>query len=345
ALDDLTNGIVGPVERHEMQGEVVVSFADIKCIAVLDMLGVRDNFWRGADYQRLRKRSVNQTQAIKGLFACDIDEKVVACATAVCNQCGAISEERRSLHTIGLIVHRAGFQTLLHAVFPPECLSCRVRVASDDGLCGTCWRDTAFITGDVCDVCGVPMRGDVESGDKCDDCMRIARPWTQGRAALLYKDRGRRLVLALKHGDRHDIVRPAGRWLAQAARDILREDVVIAPVPLHWTRMVRRRYNQSALIAQAMARHLSAPYCADLLKRDRATTKLDGKSREARFAEVSGAITVQAKRSAQIEGRSVLLVDDVMTSGATLAACAEACLIAKAREVCVVTLARVAKDD
>ena len=245
----------------------------------------------------------------------------------------------------GLIAQTAGLQTLLHAVFPPECLSCRARVASDDGLCGPCWRDTAFITGDVCDGCGVPMRGDVEGGDKCDDCMRIARPWDQGRAALLYKDRGRKLVLALKHGERHDIVRPAGRWLAKAARGILREGAVIAPVPLHWTRMVRRRYNQSALIAQAMARELGNPYCADLLKRERATTTLDGKSREARFLEISGAITVQSRRAHRIEGRSVLLVDDVMTSGATLAACTEACLASRASEVCVVTLARVAKDD
>jgi ComF family protein len=137
--------------------------------------------------------------------------------------------------------------------------------------------------------------------------------------------------------------------MAQAAQDmaqdILREDALIVPVPLHWTRMVWRRYNQSALIAQAMARELRTPFCADLLKRDRSTASLDGKSRDQRFKEMSGAISVHAKHQHRIAGRSVLLVDDVMTSGATLAACADACLTSQAREVCVVTLARVAKDD
>lgn len=199
--------------------------------------------------------------------------------------------------------------------------------------------------GNVCDGCGVPMRGEVQSGDRCDDCMQIARPWAQGRSAMLYKDRGRALVLALKHGDRHDIVRPAGRWMANVARDILRADAVIAPVPLHWMRMVKRRFNQSGLIGKAMARELDMPFCADLLIRTRATASLDGKSRDARFQELSGAIKIHPKRAHRLEGRSVLLVDDVMTSGATLAACADACLKSHAREVCVVTLARVAKDD
>ena len=189
------------------------------------------------------------------------------------------------------------------------------------------------------------MHGDLQTGDRCDDCMSIARPWSQGRAALLYKDRGRTLVLALKHGDRHDIVRPAGRWMARAVRGIVHDDMLVAPVPLHWTRMVRRRYNQSSLIAQAMARELGLPMCADLLKRDRATASLDGKTRDARFGEMQDAISLHSKRAHLMKGRSVLLVDDVMTSGATLAACAEACHKSQASEVCVVTLARVAKDD
>lgn len=240
---------------------------------------------------------------------------------------------------------RHGFQTLLHTVFPPECLSCRASVASDDGLCGPCWRDTAFISGDVCDTCGVPLRGDVQSGDRCDECMRIGRPWAQGRAALLYKDRGRALVLALKHGDRHDIVRPAGRWLARASADILRPDALIVPVPLHWSRMLKRRFNQSSLIGQALAREMDMPFCADALKRGRGTQSMNGKNVETRFREMSGAILVHPKRAPLIQDRAVLLVDDVMTSGATLAACADACFASRASEVCIVTLARVAKDD
>ncbi|MEP5154811.1 ComF family protein [Planktotalea sp.] len=239
----------------------------------------------------------------------------------------------------------AGFQTLIHAVFPPECLSCREQMANDDGLCGTCWRDTAFIMGSVCEGCGVPLHGEVQSGDRCDPCMQTARPWSQGRSAMLYKERSRALILALKYGDRHDIVRPAGKWLANAAREIMRDDTLIVPVPLHWTRMLKRRYNQSALIAKSMSDLLGASYCPDLLVRNRKTATLDGKSREERFDELRGAINVHHKRAHLIEGRPVLLVDDVMTSGATLAACTEACLRSRASDVCVVTLARVAKDD
>ncbi len=345
ALDDLTDWIIGPMQCHKMQREVVIVLCNRKRIGVLDVMSALKSRQVRANYQRLCKRPVNQTQAIKAFVLRDVAQKAVAGARAVADQRGAICQERYVLHTPRLIAQSGGFQTLLHAVFPPECLSCRMRVANDDGLCGTCWRDTAFIDGSVCDACGVPLRGEVQSGDKCDDCMQIARPWSQGRAALLYKDRGRALVLALKHGDRHDIVRPAGRWMAKAAEDILREDTIVAPVPLHWMRMVKRRYNQSALIGKAMARELELPFCADLLIRTRATASLDGKPREARFKELSGAIRINHKRADLIKGRSVLLVDDVITSGATLAACAEACLASHAREVCVVTLARVAKDD
>ena len=345
ALDDLADRIVCPVHRHKVKREVMVTLRGCKGVRVVDMDCVGHYFRSRPDYKRFRKRSINQTQAIKDLILCNVMQKTVAGAVAIADQRGTIGQEGRSLHMSRLIAQAPGIQTLLHAVFPPECLSCRARVASDDGLCGPCWRDTAFISGSVCDGCGVPMRGDVQDGDRCDDCMSIARPWSHGRAALLYQDRGRALVLALKHGDRHDIVRPAGAWMATVARGIMQSDAIVVPVPLHWSRMVKRRYNQSALIGHAMARELDVPICADLLKRDRATASLDGKSREDRFNELSGAISVNEKRVAQLFGRSVLLVDDVMTSGATLAACADACLAAQARDVCVVTLARVAKDD
>ena len=298
-----------------------------------------------SDHEWFCKLPVNQTQAIKTFLLSDVMEESVAGARAVSDQRGAICKKGWSLHRTRLIAQSAGFQMLMHAVFPPECLSCRARVASDDGLCGPCWRDTAFIIGAVCDGCGVPLHGDVQSGDLCDACLHIARPWSHGRAVMLYRDRGRALVLALKHGDRHDIVRPAGKWLAQVAGPIMPRDAVVIPVPLHWTRMVRRRYNQSALIAKAMARELSAPFCADALVRTRATASLDGKTREERFQEVRGAIRIHPNRGHIIARRSVVLVDDVMTSGATLAACTEACLASQASEVCVVTLARVAKDD
>lgn len=218
-------------------------------------------------------------------------------------------------------------------------------VESDFGLCGPCWRDTPFIAGTVCDACGIPLPGaDDRHRLECDDCMERPRPWTQGRAALLYKDRARRMVLALKHGDRGETVRPAGLWMARAAKPLLRDGMLIAPVPLHWARLVRRRYNQSALLAQQLSIQTGLAQCPDLLVRTRRTRPLDGKSVTQRFADLDGAVQVHPRRRHRIAGRRVLLVDDVMTSGATLSACASACLDGGAAEVCVIVLARVAKD-
>lgn len=241
---------------------------------------------------------------------------------------------------------RAGFQTAVALIYPPRCLGCGAQVESDFGLCGACWRDTPFIGGTVCDSCGIPLDGAADGHRiECDACMEVPRPWRQGRAALLYADRARQMVLALKHGDRPDIARPAGLWLARAARPMLRADTLIAPVPLHWTRLLRRRYNQAALLAHALAAETGAALCPDLLIRPRRTHMLDHASVEARAAILRGAIAAHPRRRPLMAGRPVLLVDDVMTSGATLAACAEACHASGAQSVDVVVLARVALDD
>jgi len=242
-------------------------------------------------------------------------------------------------------VQIAAFQTAVQLIYPPRCTLCGATVDSDFGLCGPCWRDTPFISGLVCDACGVPLPGEAGAqAEFCDECLTHARPWSRGRAALLYHENGRRLVLALKHGDRHDVIRPAAKWLARAAAPLLQPDTLLAPVPLHWTRMLRRRYNQSALLVQALARETGQPHCLDLLHRTKRTQSLKGLDRAARHAMLTEAIRVNPARSARIKDRPVLIVDDVMTSGATLSACAQAAFAAGAQDVCILTLARVAKD-
>ena len=238
-----------------------------------------------------------------------------------------------------------GLQAVLHMVYPPQCLTCGALVTSDFGLCGPCWRDTPFITGLICNHCGTPLPGeDTGQPELCDDCLTIARPWGQGRAALLYKDNARHMVLALKHGDRLDLVRPAAKWLLNAARPMLQPDMLVAPIPLHWLRMVKRRYNQSALLSSAFARAAGLDHCPDLLIRRRHTPSQEGRDRDARFANLSDALAVHPRRAARVEGRHILLIDDVMTSGATFAAAAEACLAQGATGISVLALARVAKD-
>ncbi|MDZ4136860.1 MAG: ComF family protein [Paracoccaceae bacterium] len=236
-------------------------------------------------------------------------------------------------------------QAALHLLYPPQCLSCDALVTTDFGLCGPCWRDTPFIHGLVCDLCGVPLPGeDPGHAVHCDDCLTIARPWARGRAALLYKDNGRKIVLSLKHGDRLDLARPAAGWMKRAAAPLLLPDMIVAPVPLHWLRLLKRRYNQAALLSGALAKSAGLTHCPDLLSRPRSTHSQEGRDREGRFANMSGAIRLTPRHGALVAGRPVLLVDDVMTSGATLAAGTDACLAAGASQVAILILARVAKD-
>ncbi len=236
-------------------------------------------------------------------------------------------------------------QSLLRLAFPPQCVSCTAMVEETFGLCGACWRETPFITGLVCDLCGTPLPGTEDAGPvHCDDCIAIARPWDRGRAALLYRDNARRLVLALKHGDRLDLVPAAARWLAGAAAPLLGPDSLLVPVPAHYLRQLRRRYNQAALLAQALARLTGREYQPGALRRVRVTAVQDGLTREARFRNLAAAIRPGPRARAKLGGRDVLLVDDVMTSGATLAAATEAARAAGARRVCTLVLARVAKD-
>lgn len=239
---------------------------------------------------------------------------------------------------------RAAVQGLIRVILPPQCLACRETVAEDWALCPACWRETGFINGLVCDACGLPLPGEEPEGRAvlCDDCLRTPRPWARGRAVLLYGGAGRRLVLALKHADRLDIARPAGVWMARAAAPLLAPGMLVAPVPLHWLRLLRRRYNQAALLSAALARAAELEHCPDLLIRARRTGTMEGRGRAARFAAVAGAIRPHPRRGRRAEGRHVLLVDDVMTSGATLAAAAEACRAAGAAEVSVAVLARAA---
>ncbi len=153
------------------------------------------------------------------------------------------------------------------------------------------------------------------------------------------------MVLALKHGDRLDIALPAARWMAQKSAPLVCPDTLIVPVPLHWRRLVQRRYNQAAVLGQKLALNLDLPFLPDALHRLRPTQMQKDMNREQRFENQKAAISANPRATGQIRGRPVLIVDDVMTTGATLSACTEACLAANARAVNVIVLARVARPE
>ena len=234
-------------------------------------------------------------------------------------------------------------QRALSLIYPDQCVVCETRVEEQGGLCGPCWRETPFLTGLLCHACGASLPGHEEDATFCDDCMVMVRPWHMGRAAMAYRDAGRRIVLSLKHGDRLDLVPPTARWMARAGRQFLTPGTVLVPVPVHWTRLLTRRYNQAAELARAIGREANLTVMPDALLRTKRTPPQDGMTVDQRFANLTGAFQPNPKCAGQLLGRQVCLVDDVMTSGATLTLATEALHSAGASQVCVLTLARVEK--
>jgi len=235
-------------------------------------------------------------------------------------------------------------QSALAVLYPAQCVGCGEPVEDTHGLCGKCWAETPFITGHVCDKCGCPLPGESDDvSDLCDDCMTIERPWSRGRAALIYAGEGRRFVLGIKYYDRLDLVPPASSWMDRAARPFLMRDLLVVPVPAHWTRIFRRRYNQASELARGLAKEAGLDVAPTALVRPTRTAPQERKSPQERFENLAGRIAPHPKRGNVLAGRRILLVDDVFTSGATFAAAAEACHAAGAREVFVLALARTVK--
>lgn len=198
-----------------------------------------------------------------------------------------------------------------------------------------------FIGNGACVTCGLPLPGTTDEDTHCDFCLADPPPWARGVAVALYGGRARQIVLGLKHGDRGDLVPLVARWLAGRARRLQRSDTVVVPVPLHRLRFLRRRSNQSADMARAFCRLTGAEYLPDALVRTRSTPSQDGRDRTARFANVDSAFAVDPARAARFLNRPVLLIDDVMTTGATLTACTRALEAAGVTRIDVAVLARV----
>lgn len=239
-------------------------------------------------------------------------------------------------------LQRAG-HALREALYPTTCMMCEARVQDEGALCPACWATTPFLSGACCDLCALPLPGPDDGPARCDECLDAGRPWDAARAALRYGDGARRLVLALKHGDRTELARGAARWMCRSGRDLLDPTALLVPVPVHRWRLLKRRYNQAALLAREIGRLSGVPCDPMALERHRETPSQDHRSVEDRFANVAGAIRLHPR--AAVADRGVILVDDVLTSGATLAACTEVLRAGGAARVSVLVLARVAKDD
>lgn len=234
---------------------------------------------------------------------------------------------------------RNGIMALFDAALPPRCLLCGTVVVDDSGLCPTCFMSLSFLESSLCPCCGLPARlghGTIP----CPACQHSRPAYDAARSVLIYDDISRPLLLRFKHGDRSDFAPAFARWMARAGADFLAQCDVIVPVPLHWRRLLLRRYNQAALLARRLG---PGRYLPHTLIRTRWTVSQGSfdhrtHARNKRYGNVAGVFSVRHPHA--IQGKRVLLIDDVMTTGATVEECARVLRAAGARSVMVLTLAR-----
>ena len=238
----------------------------------------------------------------------------------------------------GVLGHAA--KLTLDIALPTLCVSCREPVHGE-GVCAACWSKLSFIAPPYCPRLGIPFVYD--PGPDMLSMEAIASPpaYQRARAAVRYDEVARTLVHALKYQDRTDLAPTMGRWMARAGRELLDGADMLIPVPLHWRRAWHRRYNQSGALARAIEHHSGVRLKSELLRRIRRTEQQVGLSRTQRASNVQGAFQVASDREAEVQGRRVILIDDVLTSGATIDACARALLRAKAAQVDALVFARV----
>src|SRR3954465_14379780 len=235
---------------------------------------------------------------------------------------------------------RTFFGRALDVALPTLCPACREPVGGN-GLCAPCWSKLSLIAPPYCERLGIPFAYDPGPGVLSMQAITDPPAYHRARAAVRYDDIARTLVHALKYGDRLDLAPTMGRWMARAGRELLAEADALVPVPLHWRRLWARRFNQSALLAKAVSAASGVPVLHGALKRAKATAHQVGLSQAERAVNVQGAFRVPPEGKAEIAGRRLVLLDDVLTSGATVDACTRALLRAGAANVDVLVFARV----
>ncbi len=233
----------------------------------------------------------------------------------------------------------------VNTVLPPRCVISGDIVERQGMISPASWAALDFIGDPCCAVCGFPFDFEVDKLAQCGACLEKRPSYESARAALKYNDASRGMILGFKHSDQTHLVRAFMPWLKSAGGEMLGEADILMPVPLHRFRLFKRRYNQSAIIAKALSADLEIKVMVDGLIRTRATPPQGHLKAKERFKNVKSAFRVNSKRAQDIKGKTIVLVDDVYTTGATVRECAKALLAAGAKKVHVLCLARVVRDS
>jgi ComF family protein len=229
----------------------------------------------------------------------------------------------------------------LDLLLPPLCLACDAPVTGHGALCAACWSGIHFIAAPLCSGCGAPFDAPVGDGMLCAACLTDPPVFSGARAAMLYDEASKRLILGFKHGDRTHLARALAGWMHRAGREFWGKADCVIPVPLHRWRLFRRRYNQAALLAEGIGALANKPVLIDGLRRPKATPIQGRMNRKQRQANVKGAFALHPRRREEIRDKTIILIDDVLTTGATLNECSRVLLEGGAKSVSALTLARV----
>lgn len=225
----------------------------------------------------------------------------------------------------------------LDILIPPRCLKCSTLVDIQGTLCPSCWASITFIDSPLCERCGFPFEHDMEGEALCGACIEAPPLYEKARSLMVYNQEARDLILYLKHGDGTHLAPYITDWMLKFAPEAY--DLIV-PVPLHWTRLFWRSYNQSALLGNALSKSLGIPTLPDALVRQRRTPSQGGLSRKGRNENVKGAFAANKKHISLLKGKAILLVDDVWTTGATVIECAKVLKKAGATSIYILTIAR-----
>lgn len=229
-------------------------------------------------------------------------------------------------------------------IFPPRCVNCYCFTMQHGALCIDCWSKLNFISNPYCNSCGIPFEFVVGDSLTCGDCITKNPSFDQARSAVVYDESCTKLITSFKYGDKTHHARILSKWIDLCGKDILNKTDFMIPVPIHLKRLRKRKYNQAALLAKYLQKDCKIPILYDGLIRVKNTPQQAGLSSYARMRNLSGAILFNQKYKHQLQGKTVTIIDDVMTTGSTLEVCSRVLKKAGIKKIYALTVARTIKE-